>query len=82
MPSAFAIVSKLREDWATMLAQLNKSLAATKEHQKQDAEFTASIDKVVAELQQYETGIKPILQQIEDAVGVIDEHFRHGGLAA
>ena len=61
-------VSKLREDWATMLAQLNKSLAATKEHQKQDAEFTASIDKVVAELQQYETGIKPILQQIEDAV--------------
>jgi len=61
-------VSKLRENWAAMLAQLNKSLAETKEHQKQDAEFTATIDKAVAELQQYETGIKPILQQIEDAV--------------
>jgi len=60
-------VSSLRERWAATLADLRKSVAAVRQVQAADAAFVASIDKSLAELKQYETGIVPIFEQIEGA---------------
>ncbi len=60
-------VSKLREDWAAILAKLRKDLGEVRQRQAQDAQFTGTIDKVLEELQQYDAGINPIFQQIENA---------------
>ena len=61
-------VAKLRESWAATLDALRKSLGEVRQRQAQDAPFAATVDKALEEIRQYETGIKPILQQIEDAL--------------
>jgi len=61
-------VAKLRESWAATLDALRKSLGEVRQRQAQDAPFTATVDKALEEIRQYESGIKPILQQIEDAL--------------
>ena len=60
-------VAKLREDWADTMGKLRKDLGEVRQRQAQDAQFTGTLDKALEELQQYDTGITPIFQQIENA---------------
>ncbi|RAR51958.1 UNVERIFIED_CONTAM: methyl-accepting chemotaxis protein [Acidovorax defluvii] len=60
-------VAALRESWGKTLAALRKSLASVRQVQAGDADFVAAIDKSLGEIQQYETGIVPIFDQIERA---------------
>ena len=60
-------VSALRESWAKTLAALRKSLADVRQVQAGDAGFVKAIDQSLEEIQQYETGISPIFEQIERA---------------
>ncbi|AVS60867.1 chemotaxis protein [Paracidovorax avenae] len=60
-------VASQREAWSKTLAALRKSLTAVRQVQTGDAAFVGSIDKALAEIQQYEAGISPIFEQIERA---------------
>ncbi len=60
-------VAAQRETWARTLAALRKSLTAVRQVQAGDPAFAGSIDKALAEIQQYEAGISPIFEQIERA---------------
>ncbi|AVS87397.1 chemotaxis protein [Paracidovorax avenae] len=60
-------VASQREAWGKTLAALRKSLTAVRQVQAGDAAFVGSIDKALAEIQQYEAGISPIFEQIERA---------------
>ncbi|MBY0408544.1 MAG: MCP four helix bundle domain-containing protein, partial [Burkholderiaceae bacterium] len=61
-------VAALRETWTKTLATLRKSLVNVRQLQADDAGFVEAIDKSLAEIKQYETGILPVFDQIEQAL--------------
>ncbi|PIF28896.1 methyl-accepting chemotaxis protein [Acidovorax sp. 56] len=60
-------VSTQRDLWKKSLQSLNKGLSDVRKVQTSDANFAASIDKALAEVKEYETGISPVFEQIERA---------------
>ncbi len=60
-------VSTQRDLWKKSLQSLNKGLSDVRKVQASDANFAASIDKALAEVKEYETGISPVFEQIERA---------------
>ena len=60
-------VSALRERWVTTRDALHKRVADVRATQSSNTDFIAALDKSLADLQQYESGIQPIFEQLERA---------------
>ncbi|RLJ38588.1 methyl-accepting chemotaxis protein [Acidovorax sp. 106] len=60
-------VSAQRDLWKKSLQALNKGLADVRKVQASDASFAEAIDKALAEVKEYDTGISPVFEQIERA---------------
>jgi len=61
-------VTTLRAAWGKDLQQLRQGLDQVRQAQAEDAEFTGAVDKALAETQLYADGIKPVFDQIEQAL--------------
>ena len=60
-------VNALREAWARQLDGLRKGLGAARTVHTGDAQFSAAIDRSLAEIKLYADGIDPVFDQVERA---------------
>ena len=60
-------VGNLREAWKKQMGSLQGAIATLQGQNSDDASLTESLKQVLAALKEYETGLNPILEQVERA---------------